>query len=224
MKMFATFFFSIYMLQNAICLDYDGWLNIKIEHTLNCKHEEYCARGSISLKSIRTGIPIIDQINFNDGHINELKEIAKVDGIYALRTLVSTAESKDVEIFSFVRAKRFLESGLSDIIRAWVLPNGEVIALSLQVANTSELKDVEYRSSEYKLNSTFYIRHVDPAPLPDTASYIQKLEREKEAREKGDLKDNRSFLAKYWMYIVPIAIFVMISGAANPEPAAQAAR
>lgn len=32
---------------------------------------------------------------------------------------------------------------------------------------------------------------------PDTASYIQKLEREREAREKGELKDNRSFLAKY---------------------------
>nr|XP_026491718.1 ER membrane protein complex subunit 10 isoform X1 [Vanessa tameamea] len=224
MKTFTIIFFSINVLQNAICLDYDGWLNIKIEHTLNCKYEEYCARGSISLKSIRTGIPVIDQINFNDEHINELKEIAKVDGIYALRTLVSTAESKDVEIISFVRAKRFLESGLSDIIRAWVLPNGEVIALSLQVANTSQPKNIEYKSSEYKLNSTFYIRHVDPAPLPDTASYIQKLEREKEAREKGDLKDNRSFLVKYWMYIVPIAIFVMISGAANPEPAAQAAR
>lgn len=32
---------------------------------------------------------------------------------------------------------------------------------------------------------------------PDTATYIQKLEREREAREKGELKDNRSFLAKY---------------------------
>lgn len=32
---------------------------------------------------------------------------------------------------------------------------------------------------------------------PDTASYIQKLEKEKEARERGEVKDNRSFLAKY---------------------------
>lgn len=32
---------------------------------------------------------------------------------------------------------------------------------------------------------------------PDTASYIQKLEREREAREKGEFKDNRSFFAKY---------------------------
>lgn len=76
---------------------------------------------------------------------------------------------------------------------------------------------------------------------PDTAGYIQKMEREREAREKGDFKDNRSFLAKYvsnirnnqinfrviivinvfiilqWMYIIPVAIFLLISGAANPD-------
>lgn len=45
---------------------------------------------------------------------------------------------------------------------------------------------------------------------PDTASYIQKLEREREAREKGELKDNRSFLAKYVssFYIISINLFI----------------
>lgn len=32
------------------------------------------------------------------------------------------------------------------------------------------------------------------------------------------------FFILQWMYIVPIAIFVMISGASNPEPAAQGGR
>ena len=39
---------------------------------------------------------------------------------------------------------------------------------------------------------------------PDTASYVQKLEREKEAKERGEVKDNRSFLAKY------VSVTVMI--------------
>ncbi|KAG8327049.1 ER membrane protein complex subunit 10 [Homalodisca vitripennis] len=52
---------------------------------------------------------------------------------------------------------------------------------------------------------------------PDTAAYIQKLEREREARERGDVKDNRSFLAKYWIYIVPVVIFAVLSGASTPE-------
>ena len=29
--------------------------------------------------------------------------------------------------------------------------------------------------------------------------------------------DNRSFLAKYWMYIVPVVLFMAINGAAAPE-------
>ncbi|CAH2091905.1 unnamed protein product [Euphydryas editha] len=222
MMKLTTIFLALCLFQNTFCLDYDGWLNIKMEHSLNCNFEKYCTRGTITLKSIRAGTAVIDQINFNKKHIDELKELAELDEFYTLRTLVSTAETKDVEIFTFIKAKSFLENGLSDIIRAWVLPNGEVIALSLQAANSSQSKSMEYKNAENKLNSSFYIRHVDQAPLPDTASYIQKLEREREAREKGELKDNRSFLAKYWMYIVPIAIFVMISGAANPEPAGQA--
>lgn len=52
---------------------------------------------------------------------------------------------------------------------------------------------------------------------PDTASFIQKIEREREARDHGDPKDQRGFFAKYWMYIVPVAIIVLISGATSPE-------
>lgn len=57
---------------------------------------------------------------------------------------------------------------------------------------------------------------------PDTASYIQKMEREREARERGDVKDNRGFLAKYWMYLVPVVVLVLLSGASNPEGAGAA--
>ncbi|CAH0717225.1 unnamed protein product, partial [Brenthis ino] len=223
----GTLFFTVFIcsvFQHAICLDYDGWLTIKMEHSLNCKTEKFCPRGNITLKSIRAGTAIIDQSNFSKQDIKELKDIADMDGFYTIRALVTSADSKEIELFSSVKAQLFLDTGLSDIINAWVLPNGEVMAVSFQVANLSFVQSLDYERNEYEVNSKFFVRHVDQAPVPDTASYIQKLEREREAREKGDVKDNRSFLAKYWMYIVPIAIFVMISGITNPEPAAQASR
>lgn len=52
---------------------------------------------------------------------------------------------------------------------------------------------------------------------PDTATFIQKIEREREARDRGEVKDNRGFFAKYWMYIVPVAILVLVSGVTSPE-------
>ncbi|XP_023949333.2 ER membrane protein complex subunit 10 [Bicyclus anynana] len=222
MKYFCLIFVCLF--KNLVCLDYDGWLNIKLEHNINCKNEKFCSRGNISLKSIRAGTAIISQISFTKDHIDELKEIADLDGLYSVRSLVTSADSKETEFLSSVKAKLFLENRLSDVISSWILPNGEVIAVTFQVNNLSQNQSLQYHKGEYPINSNFYVRHVDLAPVPDTASYIQKLDREREAREKGDLKDNRSFLAKYWMYIVPIAIFVMISGVTNPEPAPQASR
>jgi ER membrane protein complex subunit 10 len=68
-----------------------------------------------------------------------------------------------------------------------------------------------------EFNTNIYIKHIQLAPIPDTASFIQKMERERDSRERGETKDNRGFFAKYWMYIVPVAILLLISGATNPE-------
>lgn len=178
-----------------MCLDYDGWLNIKMEHSINCKNEKYCPRGNITLKSIRAGIAIVDQINFSKQDLKELKvlilythnnsviffavcfflihiffifqDIADVDGFYTIRTLVTSADSNEIEIFSSVKAQLFLDNGLSDVINAWVLPNGEVIAVNFQVANSSlHNNDLNYeRNDEYALNTKFFIHHVEQAPV-----------------------------------------------------------
>lgn len=66
----------------------------------------------------------------------------------------------------------------------------------------------------------FYFIFHFPFCRPDTASFIQKVEREREARDHGDPKDQRGFFAKYWMYIVPVAVIVLISGATSPEQGA----
>jgi len=46
---------------------------------------------------------------------------------------------------------------------------------------------------------------------------IQRMEENKRKEEKGEVKDNRSFLAKYWMYIVPVVLFMAVNGAASPQ-------
>ncbi|RWS16688.1 secreted protein-like protein [Dinothrombium tinctorium] len=66
-------------------------------------------------------------------------------------------------------------------------------------------------------NTTLNILQTVQAPVPDTQTYIQRLEQEKAEKLRGDKGDNRSFFAKYWIYIVPLVIFLMISSATNPE-------
>ena len=60
------------------------------------------------------------------------------------------------------------------------------------------------------------MQQMENGPVPDTAAFVQKVEEEKRKVENGEVKDNRSFLAKYWMYIVPV-VLMAINGAASPE-------
>lgn len=48
-----------------------------------------------------------------------------------------------------------------------------------------------------EFNTEVVLKPGEAAPIPDTASFIQKMEREREARDNGEVKDNRGFLAKY---------------------------
>ena len=58
---------------------------------------------------------------------------------------------------------------------------------------------------------------MESGPAPDTAAFIQRMEENKRKEEKGEVKDNRSFLAKYWMSIVPGVLFMAPNGAAAPQ-------
>ena len=60
-------------------------------------------------------------------------------------------------------------------------------------------------------------QQMESGPAPDTAAFIQRMEENKRKEEKGEVKDNRSFLAKYWMYIVPVVLFMALNGAAAPQ-------
>lgn len=73
---------------------------------------------------------------------------------------------------------------------------GNVIAITLATPAicTGAAVENKYLTS---FNTTVIIKHMDIGPIPDTASYIQKLEKEREAKERGEGKDNRSFLSKY---------------------------
>ena len=46
---------------------------------------------------------------------------------------------------------------------------------------------------------------------PDTVSYLQRMEEERRARQQGATQDNRSFLQKYWIYFVPVVLFVVLN-------------
>ncbi|CAD5234626.1 unnamed protein product [Bursaphelenchus xylophilus] len=72
-----------------------------------------------------------------------------------------------------------------------------------------------------KLQGSVIITCVKDLPSPDVTTYLQRMEDEKRARQHGAAQDNRSFLAKYWMYIVPAVIFLLITNAVGTDQQAE---
>jgi hypothetical protein len=54
---------------------------------------------------------------------------------------------------------------------------------------------------------------------PDTQTYIEKVKKEIESKTENAKENNKSFIAKYWYYIVPFVVIVFITSFLNPEQA-----
>ncbi|EDO36370.1 predicted protein, partial [Nematostella vectensis] len=114
----------------------------------------------------------------------------------------------------YVKACSLYESNLTELITLSVDHLGYVYGVGLRplVAGCS---DKAYKPGFDGVtpffNTTVQILYQSNGPLPDTQTYVQRMEKEKRDQAGGKGKDNRSFLAKYWMYIVPIVIFMLMS-------------
>lgn len=60
------------------------------------------------------------------------------------------------------------------------------------------------------------IREPAAGPAPDTAGFLNKIQEERIKKEKEE-KEPKSFFSKYWMYILPVIFFMMMSNAANQQ-------
>ncbi|KAI8116928.1 ER membrane protein complex subunit 10 [Lucilia cuprina] len=146
--------------------------------------------------------------------------ISVSDGFYRLKAVVEYPNGLKRTFFTANKACNLLSSQLNDELWISIDANGYVNALSLSTSDGdfTDCSTLDFSNlSITEFNTEVLIKHTELAPIPDTASFIQKIEREREARERGENKDNRGFFAKYWMYIVPVVLLVFISGATNPE-------
>lgn len=90
-----------------------------------------------------------------------------------------------------------INADLNDVIWVSVDSSGSVLAVTQTVAGSSgncKINEINPLTNLNSFTTDVFIKHMELAPIPDTASFIQKLERE---RERGEVRDNRGFFAKY---------------------------
>lgn len=201
-------------------LDYDGWLQIRLWHALNDEPEPvFTERGNITISSVRSGASTVAQMGLQQAQMQSLKSLAERNGKYRMKAVVRGSSGNEMTYLTSVPACRLLGAGLEDTITIWLDSAVEPVAVNLLALGPCVTDVPPTKMWSTNVN----IRYPDGGPVPDTATFIQRLEREREAKERAESKDNQSYLAKYWMYIIPVLIVVILSAAANPEMAANEA-
>ena len=217
--MYAIYFcislvFSVPLLVHGSELDYDGWLQVRLWHAFNDEPEPiFIERGNITVSSIRSGASVVGQNGLLPPHINELKNLARHNGKYRLKAVARTSSGDEITFLTSVPACYLLGSDLEDVITIWL----DSAAVPIVVSQSSPGPCGIESPFTNMWTTNVVVKYPDGGPVPDTATYIQKLEREREARERGEAKDNRPYLSKYWMYILFAFIFVVLSSATNPD-------
>ncbi|XP_050297001.1 ER membrane protein complex subunit 10 [Anthonomus grandis grandis] len=200
-------------------LEHDGSVSIRLLHALNRESEPiFTDRGNITIHSLRVGQAIVDQKPLPEEEKLKIQILARNNDFYRIKAIVVANDGSERSFISTSKACMLAESELDDKLIVSLDYMGRVVGITSVIASKAACEGADVPLEKLKeFTTTVYVRHTEAGAIPDTASFVQKLEREKEAQEKGEVKDNRSFLAKYWMYILPVVVVMVISSATNPE-------
>ncbi|KAI6210761.1 Chloride channel and Cystathionine beta-synthase domain containing protein [Aphelenchoides besseyi] len=105
-----------------------------------------------------------------------------------------------------------LDSTRQKLISLTVYPKG-IYDAGIEECSLDDLKS----RTPTKISGNVVVTNIGELPSPEVATYLQRIEEEKRSRQHGAAQDNRSFFAKYWMYIVPAAIFLLVTNAMGAD-------
>ncbi|XP_034485939.1 ER membrane protein complex subunit 10 [Drosophila innubila] len=205
-------------------LEHDSWITIELHHSLSPSKPDYFThRGNISIPSLNSGLSTVVQNELEDSELEDMKILTSQNGFYRLKATVTYPNGNSQRFLTSSKACSLLTAQFNDVLWISLDAYGFVTGITASqdpTPNSSgcSAEDIQ-QIKEKRFSTDVIIRHAELAPVPDTGSFIQKFEREREARERGEVRDNRGFFAKYWMYIVPVVLLVFISGATNQDAA-----
>ncbi|WKY14651.1 hypothetical protein Q1695_000298 [Nippostrongylus brasiliensis] len=200
---------------------------VNLEYSLNNFSEVY-PLGSIELRRSFDG-NYTGSFRATSG--SRLGERMSADPSSTYQILARSSTNPKEQMMSSTKTCLLLQSNLFHMF--WVTIDAErqlVLALTVfpdVVAAGDKALDSKLDCTQLPTSTTAHpsaVVHVVTKgilPTPDTQQFVQMMERERRSRQHGAEADDRSFLGKYWIYIVPVVVFVVISNIMTPEGAGE---
>lgn len=186
----------------------EGETRLRLEHSLDLGRT-WEPRGLLSLSRSRSASPTIQQEALSSDDYEKIKDLCSKNEFYMIKVI---GEVEPIELQSFVSACPLVESGMAESLVVHVDWRGNVVAVN----QATRIEEAIYKGrNREKFDTKVVVQNMENGPTPDTAAFIQKMEEEKARKMTGQTTENKSFFSKYWMYIVPIGIFMLINSAAG---------
>ncbi len=186
-------------------------LSLRVEHSLD-EGLSFEPRGTLSVHSLRSGSTSFAAAQGLDDVVERLRDLCSRRALYLLRAW----ESSGLPHQTVMDPCAALDASLRETFTIHLDWRNNVVGVSVaalaspKAATNGTVKATSELLAGFK--TKVLLQTMESGPQPDTASFVQKMEADKLAKQRGEVKDNRSFLAKYWMYIVPVLLLLMISG------------
>lgn len=212
--------FSLFLLGIAVIsgseVEDDGSFLLQLEHSFD-EGRTFEARGTVTVHSLRSSSASssssIDQDALSDDQRNKMEKLCDNGGLYMLKIHSSHAPAPPHR--TVTDACTLIQSGLKDLLTIHLDWRSQIVGISI---TSQKPTGVLLGSSMDNFSTRVNIQHMESGPQPDTSAFIQKMEQEKLAKQRGETKDNRSFFSKYWMYIVPVVLVLAMSSASPDAP------
>ena len=212
----------------------DSIFSVDSSHSLPIEHsfgldDKFSPRGNIVFRGSRIGYASFKgSIELSNEEVDKLQRLVADNGLYFIRSptkigstfVTDKGSNKTVTKYvkTFVKACYLYGSRLQEAITVSIDFSGNVIGLNIVSPRRACSTDTHYSNVPTVFNSSVIVQQQVAGAMPDVQTYQKKIDDDKSRENGKGGKDNRSFLAKYWMYILPVFLILMLSSQAE-QPA-----